>query len=427
MTGLNRLSAIELLDGIRASRFTAGEIAEDVLARIKERDQVIHAWQHLSPERVAERADVLDAADRPGPLHGIPVGIKDIMNTGDMPTAYGSSIYAGHQPAADAAVVTLLRNAGANIIGKTVTTEFAYFQPGPTVNPVDLACTPGGSSSGSAAAVADYMVPVAFGSQTAGSINRPASYCGIVGYKPSYGVHSLAGIKPFSHSLDTLGWMARSVDDVALVRSALLRIPYSNAKVTLKDPPRIGFCRTWEWAAAGPDSRASLEFARERFTAGGADVVAVDLPELFMSAVESQKIIMAFEAAQSLAPEWSNHREFLSDPLASLIEQGIACSLEDYASARTHATECRAAIANVFDGYDALLTPGVTGEAPEGHAATGDPIFSRLWTLLHLPSVSVPGFHGSHGRPVGVQLIGRMMQDENLLRVASWCHKRLSA
>ena len=427
MTELNRLPATELLDGLAGGTFTAGDIARDVLARIAKRDPLIHAWQYLSPGMVTQRADLLDSSDSSGLLQGIPVGIKDTMDTRDMPTRYGSTIYERHQPDADASVVALLRQAGANIIGKTVATELAYFLPGPTVNPADHACTPGGSSSGSAAAVADFMVPVAFGSQTAGSVTRPASYCGILGYKPSYGVHSLTGVKPLANSLDTLGWMARTVEDLALIRSALLGIEFNGIDAGPVDTPVIGLCRTWEWSAADQDSRDALESARSRFTAQGAIIRPVELPNIYSAAVEAQKTIMAFEVAQSLAPEWSDNRALLSDSILTLIEQGIACSVDDYVAAQVLANECRAGFDSIFERCDVLLTPSATGEAPEGHAGTGDPVFNRLWTLVHLPSISLPGYLGAHGRPVGVQLTGRKFEDENLLRIAHWCHRRLTA
>ena len=267
---LNELSACEAATRLAARDITAEAMARACLARIEERESTVRAWIHLDPDAVLAQARALDAGPVRGPLHGLPLGVKDIIDTADMPTGCGSPIYAAHRPRADAACVALAREAGALVLGKTVTTEFAWFFPGKTANPRDPSRTPGGSSSGSAAAVADQMVPFAFGTQTAGSVIRPASYCGVVGYKPTHGTVSRSGIKTLSESLDTLGVLARSAADAALLIGALsgralLPAPLSRA-------PKIALCRTHEWPSAQPETVAALEHAAKSASTAGAQV-----------------------------------------------------------------------------------------------------------------------------------------------------------
>jgi Asp-tRNA(Asn)/Glu-tRNA(Gln) amidotransferase A subunit family amidase len=414
-------TATEARQAIADRRLGAEDFLEGCLKRIEEREGLIGAWEYLDAASARRQARAIDAARHPGRLAGIPVGIKDIIDTSDMPTAHGSPIYAGNRPSWDAACVALLRAAGAVIPGKTVTTEFAYFQPGKTRNPRAPEHTPGGSSSGSAAAVADAMVPVALGTQTAASVIRPAAYCGIVGYKATHGSFSLAGVKAFSPSLDTLGILARSVADVALVRQAML-----DADEALPDigPPRFGLCRTAHWSAADASTRRAVERTADQLKALGASVAVRDWPSHFAELTEAQKSIMAFEAARSYAHERFAHPGRLSGKLTELLETGLACSLSRYRDSLALAETCRGELARFFDGIDAVISPSAPGEAPKGLAGTGDPIFNRAWTLLHVPSVTLPLATGDGGLPVGVQFVADRHQDGRLLALAAWIERR---
>lgn len=411
-----------------ARRLAAGEITAEALCRasldrIAER-QEIAAWTHVAPADALAHARELDHAPYRGGLAGIPVGVKDIMATVDMPTCYGSSIYAGHRPPWDAACVALTREAGGIILGKTVTTEFAFFRPGPTVNPRNPAHTPGGSSSGSAAAVADGHVPLAFGTQTAGSVVRPASYCGIVGFKASHRAHSLSGIKELSGNLDTLGWFARCVDDIALFRNGLLGEPDSIYQPPAS--PRIGLCRTPVWPLGEASTHAAVEAAAEQFTAAGASIVEVEMPPIFDDLHESQRRMMAYEVARALAFERTVHGAALSDTLNDFMAEGLTISQADYQAVRTHGRACRAAFRDVMEGVDVILTPAAPGEAPKGIGATGEPIFNRIWTLLGVPAITLPCHTGPNGLPVGIQLIAPYGQDAGLLATARWAEAALS-
>jgi Asp-tRNA(Asn)/Glu-tRNA(Gln) amidotransferase A subunit family amidase len=405
---------------IAAGRLTAEALTESCLARITAREAIVGAWEFLDPAQARAQARALDRGPRRGPLHGIPVGIKDIIDTADMPTGCGSPIYRGRRPAWDAACVALLRAAGAVILGKTVTTEFAYFQPGKTANPHDPRHTPGGSSSGSAAAVADRMAPAALGTQTAGSVIRPASFCGVIGYKPSFGDFSLAGIKPFSPSLDTLGVFARHVEDLPLLRTALLGIAET---VPQPAPPRIGLCRTAHWPLAEAAARDAVEQAATRLSAAGATVAETSGFDDFAALTDAQKTIMAFEAARAYAAERSGHGAELSAKLRELLAAGIACPLADYRRALDLAEDARRKLDDSFRQVDLLLAPSAVGEAPEGRDATGDPIFNRAWTLLHVPAITLPLFAGPRRLPVGIQLIGRRGHDAGLIAAAAWIER----
>ena len=423
MTAPNELSAAAAAQAMAQGKMTSQALVEACLARIRTREAEIGAWVHLDTEAALAQARACDRGPARGPLHGVPVGIKDIIETCDMPTGYGSAVYTGYQPAWDAPCVALLRAAGAVILGKTVTTEFAMFTPGKTANPHNPRHTPGGSSSGSAAAVADYMVPLALGTQTAGSIIRPASYCGVIGYKPSHGDFAIAGIKALSQTLDTLGGFARSVDDLALLRSVLVGAP---AEVSsLARPPRIGLCRTPQWPQASADTQHALESAAARLAAAGAEVRDLDLAPEFTELCQAQEAIQVFEGARCCAHELLHHRDQLSARLVALLEPSDRITYTAYTAALGLAERCRRQLEAVFDTYDALLVPSAPGEAPEGLSATGDPLFNRMWTLLHTPAVNLPGLVGTHGLPVGVQVIGSVGQDDRLLAIAAWMQTRL--
>ncbi len=423
MTGLERLSATEIAASVRTGRATAEAVLDAHLARIAAREPVVGAWTALDPDGARARARALDRAGATGPLVGVPIAVKDIIATAALPTEYGSPIYRGHRPVWDAACVALAQAAGAVVIGKSVTTEFANHHPGATANPHDPARTPGGSSSGSAAAVADFMAAIGFGTQTAGSVIRPASFCGVAGFKPSFNRHALAGVKPVAPSLDTLGWLARSVDDLALMRAALLGEPF--APEDLPRPPRIGLCRTHEWPHAEPATVEAVEAAAEALARAGADLREVPLPASFAGLADAQSTIMFYEAYRALAHERIAHGGALSDELRRRLEEGGRISCDAYEEARALAAACRMALDEAFAGCDALLCPSATGEAPEGLGATGNPIFTRAWTLLGAPGVTLPGHRGPHGMPVGVQLVGRIGADRQLLAVARWAEGRI--
>ena len=390
MGSLNRLSATEAARKLAAREITAVALLSDCLERIAEREPAVHAWTCVDADGAMQRARVLDSQVPTGLLHGLPIAVKDLFDTFDMPTCYGSPIYANHRPQADAASVALARAAGAIVVGKTVTTEFATFHPGPTCNPRNPKHTPGGSSSGSAAAVADGMVPLAFGTQTAGSIVRPAAYCGVVGYKPTYGTINRVGVKMISDTLDTVGALARTVPDAALFVAALSDRRELLIERLQAGAPRVGLCRTYEWDRAGPATVAIFEDAARRLREAGATVRDIALPPPFAGLAEAQLAVMVREVAQSLSHEWHVHREGLSGEMIAMIEAGLAVSPGRYDAARTLARSCRAALADVFADIDVVLAPSAAGEAPEGIQATGDPLFNRMWTLLHVPCVHVP-------------------------------------
>jgi len=423
---LTKLGAREAAALIAEGRLTAVALTEACLARIEARDGEVRAWVHLDPEAALAQARACDALAPAGPLHGVPVGIKDIMDTADMPTEYGSPIYRDHRPAADAICVARVRAAGGVVLGKTVSTEFAHRQPNiQTRNPHDPARTPGGSSSGSAAAVADFMVPLAFGTQTGGSIIRPASYCGVYGYKPTYDTIAVTGVKPLAPGLDTIGTFARNLDDIAWFGAALSNgepvdiPPWSGAA------PRVGLTRTYEWPHAEAATVEAVETAAARLDEAGAKVTEVTLPSAFASLAEAQQTIMCVEAVQALAWERDNHLDRLSTPMRDLLDRGTGVSVEVHDSAMTLARECRAGLAEAFAGNDVLLTASAPGEAPIGLESTGDPVFNRNWTLLHVPCVTIPFSLGPNGMPVGVQLVAQPGEHGRLLSAAKWIATRL--
>jgi amidase len=342
-----------------------------------------------------------------------------------MPTAYGSRAYHGFRPRADAACVALAREAGAVVLGKTVTTEFAALSPGKTRNPHDIAHTPGGSSSGSAAAVADFMVPLAFGTQTAGSVIRPASFCGVVGYKPSFGTVAISGTKALAPSLDTVGGFARDVADIALFISALTGRPELAPKAPASRP-RIGVYRTQPWEQAQPATIAALDDARERLARAGATLTERSSFAAFDRLVASQLVIMGHEMARNLAWERANRITEVMPRTAALFAEGMATTPAVYDEAKRYAATARAQLAEFFGDFDAMLVPAAPGEAPPA-ATTGDPVFSRPWTLLHVPCVTLPGRRGPAALPVGVQLVGPPQSDAALLAIALFAEAALGA
>jgi amidase len=418
-TELNTLSATAIATGVADGTFTAEAVTAACLDHIAAREDTVGAWEFLDPELALTQARAIDAADVKGPLAGVPVGVKDIIDTHDMPTGMGSPIYDGHRPPENASCVALIRAAGAVILGKTVTCEFAGLTPRKTTNPHDPTRTPGGSSSGSAAAVADEMIPLAFGTQTGGSVLRPSSYCGIIGYKPSFDTFSLTGIYPAAESLDTLGLHARSLDDIELASAALLRRPFAPIG-ELKKPPVVGLCKTPMWDQAQPETREAVEAAAAAMQAAGAMVRDFELPEEFEWLGELRGMINGWERADVMADEWARNRDALSKQMQATIQGGLDTPYRDYVDAMHLMETCRVRTTQSFEGCDVLLTPAVDGEAPVGLAETGSPRFQALWTMLHTPSITLPTHKGSNGLPVGIQLVAPYRADRSLLGIARW-------
>lgn len=416
---LNELTLTEAANLVAEQRISSEELVRACLARIAEREDEVQAWAALDEEQALAQARACDGRAPTGPLHGVPIGIKDVIDTANFPTQMGSPIYAGHRARADASCVAMLRAAGAVILGKTVTCEFAGVAPGPTRNPLDLERTPGGSSSGSSTAVADAMVPLALGTQTGGSVLRPASFCGIFGFKPTYGTINRTGLKFAAESLDTIGLMARSLDDIALSLRVLTQRPLSAPGADVCSP-RIGICRTYLWEKAQPETRAALAEAADRAANAGARVHDFDLPPAFTDLTPTRETINNVERARALAWEWSHGKAQISPRMAHSIELGLAIAGDDYHAALRFAEDRRREFDALLDDVDVLLAPCVNGEAPVGLDYAGDPSFQGLWTLLHVPTVTIPAGRGPHCMPVGVQVIGRRYADIELLNCTRW-------
>ena len=419
----NRYSVVEAAALIAAGKLTAVELAEGCLARIAAREETVQAWAYIDPHQVLADARARDAETPRSPLHGIPVAIKDIIDTADMPTEYGSPIYAGHRPRVDAACVTALENAGAVIMGKTVTAEFAMSHPGKTRNPLNPAHTPGGSSSGSAAAVADHMVPLALGTQTGGSVLRPAAFCGIVGFKPTFDAINTVGVKQNTKSYDTVGIMGRSVDDVALAFAVMTRSDAARAALPNIDKPRIGFCRTPQWPKADAATMAALEDAASRLARTGARVSESKLPARFDEFPEARAKVGDFESSRALAWERRHHEEKIA--VREKLRKADAVTLDEYFAAQQVLDECRRLLDITFGDFDVLLVPSAPGEAPKGLTTTGDAVFNQMWTALHVPCVTIPVFTGPNGLPMGAQLVGALGADYRTLACADWAYRAL--
>jgi Asp-tRNA(Asn)/Glu-tRNA(Gln) amidotransferase A subunit family amidase len=412
------LSATEAVARIEAGTLTAEMLVRDCLDRIAEREPVVKAWAFHDPAQAIAQARAADAIGT-GLLCGVPIGVKDIIDTCDMPTGHNSPIFEGKVPFGDAACVALCRSANAVIMGKTVTTEFANRHPGPTTNPHNPAHTPGGSSSGSAAAVADGHVPLAFGTQTGGSVIRPAAYCGVIGYKPTFGDFSRVGIKMQCHSLDTLGLMARTLDDIALFRGAVLKLPPVAIDRSIPRP-RIGLCRTPIWDEASSDTRALIEATASTLADKGASVIDVAFAPAFADILDDHAAISGWESARNYADERLRHPDKVSDELMAGLKRGLAVTLDRYAAAQRKSVAFKAHVDSLFDKVDALLCPSAPGEAPAGIEFTGDPRFNSIWTLAGTPCVTLPAGTGPAGLPLGIQLVGRRHEDDRLLSTAAW-------
>ena len=437
---LAALSLSEAAADIREGRITAAELVTDCLKRIDEVDGQVEAWAFLDRDHAMMQAEAADLHRKQGkalgPLHGVPVGIKDIFDTGDMPTEFGSKVWAGRTPRRDAAAVARLRAAGAVIMGKTVTTEYAYHTSGKTKNPHDAARTPGGSSSGSAAAVAAHMVPGAIGSQTNGSVIRPAAFCGVVGFKPSHGLIPRSGALLLSRTLDHVGTFARSVEDAALLAECMVgfddedpdtrpvaRPPWATTAGSEPPlPPRLAFVKGPPWPQA---EKVTTEAFAELADALGDTATEVELGGSFDRAIDMHRVIMEVEMAHNLHRDYDKSRDQLSKPLREIIERGRARTAVEYTGAVAARDPLNVTLDEVFNEYDAILTPAAPGPAPLGFGSTGNPVFCTIWTYLGTPAVTLPLLRSEEGLPLGVQLVGRRGNDARLLRTARWLVKKL--
>ncbi|MCC7484962.1 MAG: amidase [Burkholderiales bacterium] len=425
------LGLAEAARRIRAGSLTAADLTRACLTRISRLEPRVQAWQHLEARRALEQAEERDAAlaagNAPGLLHGVPIGVKDIIDVAGMPTTMGSPVFRDHVARQSAAAVLRLEAAGVVIPGKTVTTEFAYYAPNRTRNPWNPGHTPGGSSMGSAAAVAACMVPAAIGTQTNGSVIRPAAYCGVVGFKPSVGAIPVEGMLALAPTFDTAGVFARSVEDVALLASALVdpgrrrpsRPPARSA------PPRIAAVRSPVWDLADEGQRAAFAASLDALRRAGARVDELDLGGAFLQGHDAHRTIMAYEAALNLGDVQRRYRDALSARLNALLDEGRAAGESRYRSALCVRDAARREFAAAMSRFDAAVTPPATGEAPATLAETGNPAFCTLWTLLGVPAVTLPAGSGPSGLPLGLQIVGQVDADDILLSVASWCEQAL--
>ena len=415
----------ELGTKIRSGRLSCLQLTQTCLQRIDQFEPEIRAWVLLDRDGALARARQLDddlrAGRWHGPLHGIPIGIKDIVDVAGWPTAAGSATFAQGPAARDASFVAKLRSAGAVILGKTVTTQFASFDPPPTRNPRNVNHTPGGSSSGSAAAVATGMCLAAIGSQTGGSITRPAAYCGVAGCKPTYGRVSLDGIVPLAPSMDHPGPIARSVGDLRLVFDAIAETVESRElNVERPEAPRLGRLRGLFDERAEPEALQALELALSSLSAAGASIIDAALPESFDDVLRAHRIIMATEAAAYHERRFAANSEDYQPRIRSLIEEGLAVPAPEYARCRWHQSQLEREMPRVFDGIDALVCLAAPGPAPDA-STTGDPAFNSPWSYTGLPTVSFPIGLAANGLPLGIQLIGPANREDALFRAAAWC------
>jgi Asp-tRNA(Asn)/Glu-tRNA(Gln) amidotransferase A subunit family amidase len=414
---INTLDVVDVIAGVKGGRFTAEDVTRSCLSRIAEREPLIKAWAHFDPEMAIRNARC--RAGHAGPLSGVPFGVKDVIETAELPTEMGSQAYRGHRARYDAACVAIACSAGGFVLGKTISAEFAGTQPTETANPHNMNHTPGGSSSGSAAAVADFMVPLAFGTQTGGSILRPAAFCGIVGFKPTFGLYSTAGMKPAAHSFDTIGLLARSVRDIVTVHAALMNDTGSAMGQEL-NPPRFGFFPSHLWETVEDDMRAVAKEVLGGISNARGIVAEIATPAGFEAITQHRAVINAFERARGLAGEASTHRESFSAQTLEVCERGSAISGQRYLEARRAVDNFRMEARQLFTGVDVLLTPTTPGEAPVGKSYAGDPRLQELWTMLHLPSITIPAGRGRRGLPLGIQLVARPYHDFVLLAHGLW-------
>lgn len=434
-------NATELASAIKDGKISSLELVEACLDHINAHEDTVQAWAYLDPELAKEQArqadDYRHRGMALGPLHGVPVGIKDIIDTDDMPTEFGTVLHEGHRPGANATLVNLLKEAGAIILGKTVTTEMAVLTPGKTRNPHNPEHTPGGSSSGSAAAVASGMVPLAIGSQTNGSMIRPASFCGVFGFKPTYGGISRHRVMVESPPLDTMGIFARSLEDLALVADVLMVYDTKDRDMQLKSQPKISemlaqdppvdphlaFVRTPSWDLADDSTKDGL---RELIEHVGGSIDLFDLPSIFDDVHQALRDVMDADLAKNFSKEYETGKDKLSPLLVEMIERGQKVTAVEYNRAMDLRRECIYVLNEIFEDYDAILTPSAIGEAPKGLETTGNPDFCTIWNFCGTPALNLPVLQGENDLPIGVQLVSNKGDDARLFRTARWLLGKLS-
>jgi Asp-tRNA(Asn)/Glu-tRNA(Gln) amidotransferase A subunit family amidase len=438
MIDIFSISTNELVAKMRSGDISSVEVCKAYLGRIKKYEKDVKAWSFLDKKNLLEKAEEADEyrkSGKPlGPLHGLPIGVKDIIATYDMPTECGSVLRKGISGAADAEVVNLIKGAGAIVMGKTVTTEFAYFDPGKTTNPHDYTRTPGGSSSGSAAVVAAHMAPLAIGTQTNGSVTRPASYCGIVGYKPSFGLISRTGILKQSLKLDQVGVFGKTVEDVALLAKTLIKkdilddntIHYAAdemlevCKKGLIFEPKFIFYKTSSWKKISKESQKAFEFLLKEFKN---NIVVFDEPSYFKDMPKYHQIIHETDMANSFQDFYKKSKKKMGKKLVEAIERGLKYSAKEYVDAVDFMKQSYKSYSEVFEDYYGVITPATTGVADKGLLSTGSPELSTIWTYMGLPTISLPLLSGENNLPLGVQLIGDKLDDLRFLASANWLEK----
>ena len=423
MEELSKLGVREIAAGVREKKWDAARVMRSALRTIDALEPKVRAWEHLDPADAMGRAE--SARNVSGPLAGVPIAVKDIIDVAGMPTRFGSRIYADAKPAAETAQsIQALERAGAIVVGKTVTTEFAYYSPGKTRNPWNPTHTPGGSSQGSAASVACGMVPGAIGTQTNGSVVRPAAFCGVVGFKPTLGIVSNHATMDPWPTLDHTGVFARSVADAALLAATIAEGGAIAAEVKALDrAPRLAVVRTPVWEMAEAPQREMLARNAEALKSAGADVRDFDLPAEYNDAHSVQRMIMAFEAARHFGALQKEHRDLMSAQINALLDEGAAVAEADYRAALDRTNEYRRQFSRVMGEFDAFITPPAAGEAPATLEQTGNPAFCTIWTLLGVPAISIPVGRGPAGMPLGLQIVGRAREDDRTLAIAAWCEK----
>jgi Asp-tRNA(Asn)/Glu-tRNA(Gln) amidotransferase A subunit family amidase len=426
------LTACDALQLMSAGKLSTVELLTSCLKRIDALEDTIGAWTYIDRDGAIARAKAIDDDGGAGALRGIPIGVKDVIDTADMPTAYGSPIFDGWRPRTDAACVAVARHEGAVVVGKTVTQAFACGTTVKTANPLNVMHTSGGSSSGSVAAVAAKMVPLAFGTQSASSLIRPASYTGLVGMRPSMGLLSVAGFKYFNGSFDTIGLLGRSVDDVELLWASQLGAAFTRGTRPAR-PLKIGVCRPPWLDQASPAAHEAVDRAERAFAQAGATVSEIVLPESYAGLVEVHSKTQEFEAARSYAHEYRHNRDQLDVRVRGILDRGYEIPVEAYIELLARAQAARAAFPSVIGDFDCIVTAAAPDEAPKGWHALGDKFDfmgdtsqSRAWTLLHVPQVTVPCHRGLNGLPIGIQLITRYGADRALLHMARWAEDVLT-